>query len=166
MRFISLYLALFLLIMASSLSSCSVSKQPILLQSTDEISYDFNQLTQNCVVLIYSYECGYSLQGIPKYNKLKEELSHIEGLQFVAFAEQSLEESIARYPENVEVLTHDLNWIKFVGYNHFYEKIWRKNVFPEFIYFKNGKRKKTLIAPYDHELIEFKQYILKKNKTS
>ncbi len=144
---------------------CSANRQTVRLTSTENKSYDFKELTDNCVVLIYSYECGYCLTGIPKYNKFKDELSNVENLRFVAFAEQSLEQGISDYPWTSDYLKEDLTWIKFVGYQDFYTKLWRKKkVFPEFIYFKDGKRKKTLPAPYDYELEKFKQYILDQNK--
>src|SRR5690606_34456536 len=97
-------------------------------------------LSENTLVLIFSYECGYSLFNTKLFNEIKSSCNN-QNVNFVAFTEISKDVSFAKYPQYEEYLKEDLKWDVIDGQRDFYMKnLLREEIFPKLIYIKEGKR--------------------------
>lgn len=56
-------------------------------------------------MLIYSYECGYSLKSTPELNQFKKRLEVEDNIHFVAFSETNKLETFEKYPEYSKLYT-------------------------------------------------------------
>ncbi len=134
---------------------------------TSEGGYIFplSDIYENTVVLIFSYECGYSLDSIEEFNKLKTEVEldnpHIK---FIALTEFKKEKSVNEYPSIKKIIEkNDLKWEKFPEQEKLTKSLTKIIVYPQLIYLKDGKMVERIEAPYKHEIEKFKDLILQKN---
>jgi len=120
----------------------------------------FSTLSENTLVLIFSYECGYSLFNTKLFNGIKSNCKN-KNVNFVAFTEISKDVSFAKYPQYQEYLKEDLEWDIIDNQRDFYVKnLLKEEIFPKLIYIKNGKRVLSIKGvPNDRDIEKINQII-------
>lgn len=129
------------LLLVSLFFTCTQADKDAILKTTSGKEIPLSFLKENTFVLIYSYECGYSLKSTPQLNQFKKKLeSEVkENIHFVAFSETNKLETFEKYPEYSKLLVEDLDWDIIENENKFYLKLLKEEVYPQIIYFNKGK---------------------------
>lgn len=126
--------------------------------TTDGDAIPVSVLKENSLVLIYSYGCGYSLESFKLFNDFRA--SNISKTNFIAFSEEPSSVVFSKYPEYKKAMSEELNWKKIENERDFYFSMIKNEVYPQLIYFRNGKIIYRIQGvPYDYELIKLSKLI-------
>ncbi len=116
---------------------------------------------ENVFFLIASLKCGYCLKDIKYYNTLINKYSRLTDFKFIVLLEDD-----KSFIENFKKTNEFINekWIIIPSAEKYYTKIWKKELFPEYITFKKGKLDKTFAFSSLQTMKRIKNYLIKNSK--
>ena len=116
---------------------------------------------ENVFFLIASLKCGYCLKDIKYYNALINKYSQLTDFKFIVLLEND-----KNYIENFKKTNEfiDEKWIVIPSAEKYYTKIWKEELFPEYIIFKKGKLDKTFAFSNLQTMKRIKNYLMKNLK--
>ena len=116
---------------------------------------------ENVFFLIASLKCGYCLKDIKYYNALINKYSRLTDFKFIVLLEND-----KNYIENFKKTNEFINekWTVIPSAEKYYTKIWKEELFPEYIIFKKGKLDKSFAFSNLQTMKRIKNYLMKNLK--